>query len=722
MGNPGIKSAESHKAAGGMHLKAGDLVDEKYRIVGTLGAGGMGTLYHAVQTALERDIALKLISHEMSTQPGAYKRFDREALALSSMQHRNIVAFLGYGIWQSSCYLAMELIHGRSLQEDLSEDRLLPVRDVLSTFIAICDGLAYAHSKGIIHRDLKPGNIMMMQEANTEIAKIIDFGLAGFMPEFGKDLGKLTETGIAIGSVQYMSPEQCVGKNLDQTTDIYAVGCMLFHCLTGRAPFDDLHSMALMYAHLNNVPPRLSEVRTDVEFPQGLQSILDKAMAKNSEDRFTDANSLKSALTSVLENRPQQLTENIQLRPLERRPRASAFKSIISVLMISGLALFVFWWLSKFGSDRPGPSESESLKVQTNNAVYYLHEAEIALARHEVERAIEALKTTLKLAQQQGKMQLVALAQLQLGMVLQRTGKPREAIPLLLQALESTEIDSIPVEHSSGIDSLAGAYFKLGNWEKSIEWSQKRIDFETSRNSTSEALSASANSLASACMQLKRYERACNAFVMAARYAHTPQLLRSTVKGFFESLPLSQLSDHQKNKVEAQFLTAVLQSASVAISLRESSDITEKHLMKQFNSKGHGALSDWSSEERDYWIKECSRYYYRAAALWQAEGDRRRADEMFRQTIDFRRAHRIPEDGEIAQCLEIIAWNNIPDGNLREAARCLRQAIELRRADYNRYRTSPKILEAAAYSKMTIERDSKKLREVQQLCQKSAVR
>jgi tetratricopeptide (TPR) repeat protein len=346
-----------------------------------------------------------------------------------------------------------------------------------------------------------------------------------------------------------------------------------------------------------------------------------------------------------------------------------------------------------------------------------VNQAKTAINRREFEHGIEALRIALELAQQQRKTQLVASVQMQLGGLLERTGKHNEAIPLLLQALTNADSENAPIEYSEAMNSLTSAYANLGDWQETAVWSQKRIDFESSHDSTSIAMSISANSLAGACMKLKQYERACKAFVIVASYTRDTNLLKTAVKGFFDSLPLSRLGDHQKNKLEAKFLTSLVQSLSDAITLKESSDLSDKQMPK-FKSYGHGAISEWSTQQRDYWVKECSRYYYRAAALLQSEHDRIGADEMFRATIAFRKAHGIPEDSEIAQCLEIVAWNDVPDGDLLEAANFLQQAIKLRQADYDRYRADPETLKAAASSKDCFERDSKKLREVQQLCGK----
>lgn len=212
---------------------AGTLIDDRYEIRRTIGCGGMGVVYEAYQHGLERNVALKLLTASCNQDALDLARFEREALTLSKLRHPNVVQFYAYGIWQNMPYIAMELLHGHSLQENLSRNEPMQPNEALRILIEVCEALNYAHAKGIFHRDIKPSNVILADGGGT--AKLIDFGLARLVST--APMQKLTQTGMAIGSVLYMSPEQCAGRPADARSDIYSLGCVMHHCLTGVPPF-----------------------------------------------------------------------------------------------------------------------------------------------------------------------------------------------------------------------------------------------------------------------------------------------------------------------------------------------------------------------------------------------------------------------------------------------------------------------------------------------------
>jgi eukaryotic-like serine/threonine-protein kinase len=188
-------------------LTAGTLIDGKYEVERVLGAGGFGTVYGAVQPQLGRTVAVKVVSTTLLHEADGLARFEREAKAISSLNHKNIVQFYGYGTWQQAPYMVMELVAGTSLEEILRGGRSIEPMRALRLIHQLFEALGAAHEVGVIHRDLKPSNILVQNSELGETLKIIDFGLAKLMPGYGIPGQKLTETGYALGTCAYMPPQ-----------------------------------------------------------------------------------------------------------------------------------------------------------------------------------------------------------------------------------------------------------------------------------------------------------------------------------------------------------------------------------------------------------------------------------------------------------------------------------------------------------------------------------
>ncbi len=283
-----------------MQLVPGIIVDDKFRIIARIGAGGMGTVFSAEQIELNRNVALKLLSDPVLMDPESSARFLQEAQIISQLRHKHIVSIYAFGHYADSTYIAMELVIGTSLQSHLRLNQPLDEQFALRTAIQICSALSHAHKQGIAHRDLKPANIMLDTSGDV---KVIDFGLAKiFQSDVGQRQQKLTEAGLAVGSILYMSPEQCLNKPIDGRSDIYGLGCVLYHCLTGRPPFEGEHSVAILFMHVNHQAPRLVGTATNVEQLAELQRILDKAMALDPSFRYQSADEMLHDLSSIAAN------------------------------------------------------------------------------------------------------------------------------------------------------------------------------------------------------------------------------------------------------------------------------------------------------------------------------------------------------------------------------------------------------------------------------------
>ncbi len=210
-----------------------------YKILSPLGAGGMGEVYRARDARLERDVAIKVLPERLAEDPDALARFQKETKALAALSHTNILPIYDIGSERGITYAVTELLEGETLRQRMAHGRIT-WRKALEFTIAIVDGLSAAHSKGIIHRDLKPENIFLTSDDHL---KILDFGLARRdMPSAVKDVSSAqtelpTETGIVMGTVPYMSPEQARGEKVDARSDIFSLGCILYEMLSGRRPF-----------------------------------------------------------------------------------------------------------------------------------------------------------------------------------------------------------------------------------------------------------------------------------------------------------------------------------------------------------------------------------------------------------------------------------------------------------------------------------------------------
>ncbi len=274
-----------------MFIAENSLIDGKFQLRGAIGHGGMGTVYEAYQIGLDRIVALKLLSCVPEESKEEVVRFEREALILSKLSHINIVQFYAYGTWRGLPYIAMERLAGDSLHKSLVKNETLPLLRTIDYARQICDGLDHAHGHAIFHRDIKPTNIIISTGPDGRlILRIIDFGLAKLT---GIGVQQLTQTNTAVGSVLYMSPEQCSGTLLDHRSDIYSLGCLIYHCLTGQTPFTADNAVAVMFQQVNEPVQRTAGWQ---RLPGALQHIIARCMAKEPADRFQSCGELRDHL------------------------------------------------------------------------------------------------------------------------------------------------------------------------------------------------------------------------------------------------------------------------------------------------------------------------------------------------------------------------------------------------------------------------------------------
>lgn len=287
-----------------MHLAKGTIVDGRYEVITPLGIGGFGAVYKAKHLLLDRLVALKMMHSLTDLDETAQARFDREARILSQLHHKNLAGFHGYGVWEESPYMVLECIEGRSLQAVLADDGALPEKRTLNIIKQMCEALSCVHAADVIHRDLKPSNVMV---APGDVVKLIDFGLISFNTVSGAAVQKLTQAGSTVGTAQYMSPEQCLGQDLDARSDIYSLACIMQYCLTGEPPFNADSSVSLMQAHVSEVPISLETRLPKGSFSPPLQLVLNRALAKDRESRYESIAEMQHDVVQL----QQRTTDNL---------------------------------------------------------------------------------------------------------------------------------------------------------------------------------------------------------------------------------------------------------------------------------------------------------------------------------------------------------------------------------------------------------------------------
>jgi serine/threonine protein kinase/tetratricopeptide (TPR) repeat protein len=316
-------------------LVQGSIFAGKYKILERLGIGGMGVVYKAEDTKLKRTVALKFLSPELTQNERARERFIHEAQAASALDHPNICTIHEIDeTEEGQMYIAMAFYTGESLKEKLAKGPL-NLRDTLDVAIQVSKGLAKAHEHDIVHRDIKPANIMMTDDG---LVKIVDFGVAKLSGST-----RVTRDGTAVGTAAYMSPEQALGEEVDQKTDIWSLGVVLSEIVTGEPPFKGENEQAILHSILNREPHTVKGLETAV--PKELEQIIRRALSKDRKKRFSSA----KELSQVLEDLKLKLVTGATLPTrtvLFRRPRKRLLIGSVVAVFILG-AILVTWLLTR---------------------------------------------------------------------------------------------------------------------------------------------------------------------------------------------------------------------------------------------------------------------------------------------------------------------------------------------------------------------------------------
>ena len=315
-----------------------------YEILGPLGAGGMGEVYRARDARLGREVALKVLPAELSEDRDRLSRFEQEARSASALNHPNIVTVHDIGISDSTSYIAMELVDGKTLRE-LVAPGAMPVRRVLAIGCQIADGLAKAHAAGIVHRDLKPENVMVSKDG---FVKILDFGLAKLVEPQSGGVSVMptlarpeTHPGVVMGTVGYMSPEQASGEPLDFRSDQFSFGSILYEVTTGQRPFQRKTAAETMSAIIREDPEPIGKAHPEV--PPPLRWIVDRCLAKDPEDRYVSTRDLARELAGVRDHVSEiasgaEASIDLGPRPLRRARRSMVLAAALLLLLAGSIA------------------------------------------------------------------------------------------------------------------------------------------------------------------------------------------------------------------------------------------------------------------------------------------------------------------------------------------------------------------------------------------------
>lgn len=281
-------------------LQPGDVVGERYRVVAPIGSGGMGNVYRVQHTLMAKEMAMKLLRPELSSIPQIVERFEREAKSASRLDNVHIVRVTDFGQAPNGAFfLIMELLEGESLGARMHRQGPLPIDEALEVADQILEALEHAHANGVVHRDLKPENIMLVVRDGRTIVKILDFGLAKLTASAADpNEANLTKAGMVFGTPRYMSPEQAAGEQVDERSDLYAVGVILYEVLAGRPLFGASAAVELLTAHLTKAPPPLDLQVPDPTTAAEVERAVMRALAKHKADRWQSAREFREALLS----------------------------------------------------------------------------------------------------------------------------------------------------------------------------------------------------------------------------------------------------------------------------------------------------------------------------------------------------------------------------------------------------------------------------------------
>ena len=341
-----------------------DVVAGRYELEELVGSGGMSSVFRARDRVLERTVALKVLHRQLADDGEYVERFRREAQMVAGLLHHNIVTVIDRGADGGTPFIVFEYVGGENLKQLVEREGPLPIERALDLAIQIAHGLAFAHQNGYIHRDVKPQNVLL--NGNGE-AKVTDFGIARSL-----DLHRgVTQTGAVLGTSEYIAPEQAQGQHVDERTDVYSLGILVYELLTGELPFSGENFVAVAMQHINEPAPRVSERRPDI--PPRLDSAVARALAKRPEDRFATMADFGRELEGCLDEEravkgghPTMVIPRAQARRVRKQRHFSVAPFLVALGVVVAVAVLVVV-LSQDASNNP-PALAASAHLKAVNA------------------------------------------------------------------------------------------------------------------------------------------------------------------------------------------------------------------------------------------------------------------------------------------------------------------------------------------------------------------
>ena len=429
--------AQAESATGNL---IGTTIDE-YQILRRLGRGGMADVYVAMHRGLERQVALKVLRRQLSSDESYVERFRREARAAAKLNHPNIVHVYEIGRSGDTHYIAQELIDGGNLKDAVEQTGPLAPDDAINVLRWVASALAVAHQAGITHRDIKPDNLLRSSRGEIKVA---DFGLARVGT--GNDL---TQVGLTMGTPRYMSPEQVQGKPADARSDLYSLGCTMFFLLTGRPPFEAEDSIAIAVQHMHETPPPIPKARGRNDVPDWLIAIVMRMMAKSPLDRFASADEIVQAVAGesvamlVDGGGTAQATVLLQRAMMaqakvDNRRRLRRLAAVVAPVTALGLGLW-------FGQSFNPPSIEKLLKPDLVRRKSTIEEQYLAAASRDDVQGWQAVAEYFP-SSGDAKAKNAAYevkANLQLARLLVRMDRAEEAKALLIKIADNADVDRL---------------------------------------------------------------------------------------------------------------------------------------------------------------------------------------------------------------------------------------------------------------------------------------
>jgi serine/threonine protein kinase len=339
-------------------LTTGSTFAGRYQIVEELGRGGMGNVYKAQDTEIKEKIALKLIKPEISSDKKTIERFQNELKLARKISHRNVCRMHDLGKSEGNYFITMEYVDGENLKGMIRMMGQLSSGKAISIAKQVCEGLSEAHRIGVVHRDLKPSNIMIDKDGN---AKIMDFGIARSLTGKG-----ITGVGVMIGTPEYMSPEQVESKEIDQRSDIYSLGVILYEMVTGQVPFEGDTPYSIGVKHKSEAPRNPKEINPQIS--DDLNRMILKCLEKEKDKRYQSAGELRSELENIEKGMPTTDRVIPERKPLTSKEITVTFglkKLLVPALVLIGIVILgvIIWQLLPKQEMVPAPSDKPSLAV-----------------------------------------------------------------------------------------------------------------------------------------------------------------------------------------------------------------------------------------------------------------------------------------------------------------------------------------------------------------------